>query len=216
MSANKNRRLAGRFKLPENAVRTGRVSTGYLKGERQIRHAEIYDISQGGISFRISANYAPVLGELIAIEFQLPKSGRMAWYAKVVRMEFEFIETRADVYTQVLRIAATFIEMPEFRQKQLGRLIESVSSQILNVKPNERASILTEALTVRRRYDVTVWRFVRPILLIAISLFLGFEFLTYLSTVGSRYMRGSGPPIWADKNHAPFEDVADPIAPDSK
>lgn len=211
MSAQKNdRRTAERYKYSKDTPREGRFSSGYIKGHRRIRNAEIYDISSGGVSFRIDENYAPELGELIAVEFRLPNAGQMAWYAKVVRTELEFIETNTDEFTQVLRIAAVFIELPELRKKQLGRLIDELSDRVRNSDQPSRISILSEALTVRRRHEVTLWRFVRAAFIFVVSIFLAFEFISYMGSIGSRYLRGSGPPIWQHQGHTPFEDVAPP------
>ena len=217
MSAdNSNRRNSERYKLPANQLREGRFSTGYTKGDKRIRKAEIYDISQEGISFRIESNYAPELGEVIAIEFQLPNAGPMAWYAKVVRTELEFIEDRESEHVHVLRIATLFVDLPELRKKQLGKLIDDLSSRLKHADQPAKTSILSEVLTVKRRHEVTVWRYVRIAFIFLVSMFLFYEFTHYMSSVGSRYLRGSGPPIWEHPGHMPFEDVPGPIADPEK
>lgn len=206
----KDRRQTDRYKYPANARKQGRFSFGYKKGYRRIRHAEIYDISREGVSFRIDENYAPELGELIAVEFQLPNAKSMAWYAKVVRAEIEYIEEKKDEFTQVLRIASVFIELPELRKRQLGNLIDDLASRISKSDGSSRISILSQALTVRRRHDVTLWKYARAILIFAVSMFLAFEFISYMSAIGSRYERGSGPAIWQHNGHTPFEDIQTP------
>lgn len=199
-----DRRHADRFKLPDNAPRDGRFSHGYSSGKRRIDKAEIYDVSYAGVAFRISADKAPEIGEMIAVEFRLPNLPQIAWYAQVVRVELEHILTENDQHIPILKIGATFLDLPQLRRKQLESAVEKLLSQV-HVDQTERITILTEALRVRRSHEISYWRFVRAFLILSVSIAIAYLALSYIQGIGSRELRGSGPPAWEHKDRLPYE-----------
>lgn len=52
-----------------------------------ILRARIHDLSTTGLSIVVASGYAPEIGEMLKIEFGLPGSRQVAWFATVVRVE---------------------------------------------------------------------------------------------------------------------------------
>lgn len=205
MSAKKDRRAAERLHYNDSLPRNGRFSFGYNKGHRDIQQTEVYDVSSQSISFRVAEAAAPKIDELIAVEFYLPSHGQIAWYARVVRVELEFIETFRTEQTRVLRIAAVFVNLPEHHQKQLEQVIQEILRKT-HANDEARASLLSDAFTVRRRFEVTAWYHVRTAIILAVSAYIAFQFVMYMQSIGGRNLRGEGPPIWPHRDRAPYED----------
>jgi len=49
--------------------------------------ARVHDLSSTGISFTVDPKEAPASGDMLKIEFGLPGSRQVAWFAEVVRVE---------------------------------------------------------------------------------------------------------------------------------
>lgn len=191
---NLDRRVAERYKLPEDIAKEGRFSRGYPVQPRRVSKAEIYDVSYSGVAFRISADLAPEIGELVAIEFKLPNGPRMAWYAQAMRLEVEHTSQNAD-HPAIIKVGAKFLEIPPLRRKQMERNIDSLLDDVHKDQSN-RVHIFSQAMQVRRSHEITYWRWVRLSLLLAFSVAAALWFVHYMTSIGSTERMINRTPIW--------------------
>lgn len=90
-----------------------------LDSERGQKHkTRIVNLSATGLAFVAIAPEAPSVGEKVKVEFTVPKEGKVAWFARVVRIE-EYYDSRwwdpsdnFETPPEVL-IAVTYEDMPE-------------------------------------------------------------------------------------------------------
>ncbi len=87
--------------------------------------AQIRDLSTTGLSFVVSADEAPLAGEMLKVEFTLPRSPRqlrsrkIAWFASVVRIE------RPNPWEKSLLIVASrFYRLPTGLTTQLKTCLD--------------------------------------------------------------------------------------------
>jgi hypothetical protein len=195
-----DRRVSDRYKLPDDAKRDGRVGRGHPIAH--IHKAEIYDVSYAGIAFRIASDIAPQIGEVVAVEFTLPKYSKMAWYAQVMRVEIDHSLTLPDNMV-VLKAGAKFLELPHARRKLLESHIDDLLSEVHSNLPN-RISILTDSLRVQRSYESGFLKLIRGFIVFVSALIVASWFIHHMSEIGSSKLRTSGPPIWPGyREHAP-------------
>ena len=57
------------------------------KKDPEKHNTTLYNVSETGLAFVAHRDSAPQVGDRIQIEFPVPGSGRVAWWAKVVRLE---------------------------------------------------------------------------------------------------------------------------------
>lgn len=201
MSENRQeRRVAQRYKMPEDQQhRDGRIASGYHGGGRNIRKAEIYDVSHAGVSFRISDLFAPQIGEVVAVEFKIPQAGRtVAWYAQVVRVELEHIDLGEHGHSPMLRVGTQFLNLPQFQKKQLEKMIDGLLEEV-HKNQRQRVSIFSEALKVSRPQEYTHWKYWKLLLLLGVSTLMAYSFVTWMSSIGSRDLRSKNSSIWNQK-----------------
>lgn len=188
-----DRRVAERYRVPDQA-HEGRFSRGYPTHPRRVSKAEIYDVSYSGIAFRISSDLSPEIGELVAIEFQLPGAPRMAWYAQVMRLEIEHTSHDPEHHS-LIKVGAKFMDIPVLRRKQMEKHIDRLLENVHKDQAN-RTTIFSEALKVRRSHEITYWRWIRAALFFIFSLAAAAWFVHYMMSVGSTELRVKKPPIW--------------------
>lgn len=212
MSAQRERRKADRYQIQDESNREGRFATGYRRGLRHIHKAEIFDVSHLGIGFRTSDEDSPKIGDLIAVEFKLPNSPQMAWFARVVRIELDHIEVENTSNKHVLKIGARFVEMPEIQQKKLENSIDHLLDHTHHEDHETRMSNIRQALHIHIPTELPYWNWLKASLLFIFSIILAFYFINYMKSVGGRELRGSGPAIWPHKDKLPYDQS--PWAPD--
>lgn len=194
-----DRRVSDRFKLPDDAQREGRVGRGHPIAH--IHKAEIYDVSYAGIAFRIASDISPQIGEVVAVEFTLPKYSKMAWYAQVMRVEIDHALSSTDL--TVIKAGAKFLELPHSRRKLLEGHIDDLLQEV-SVNQSQRVSILTNALRVQRSYESSFLKLLRGFIVFVACLILASWFINHLSEIGSSELRTNRPPIWPGyKENAP-------------
>lgn len=195
-----DRRISDRFKLPDDAERDGRIGRG--SPMTHIHKAEIYDVSYAGIAFRIASDIAPQIGEVLAVEFTLPRHSKMAWYAQVMRIEIDHSLTLPDNLV-VLKVGAKFLELPTARRKQLEQQIDQLLETVQQNQAH-RVSILTQALRVQRNYEASFLKLVRGFVMFVASVIVATWFVNQMAERGSPALRGLGPKIWPGyTEHAP-------------
>jgi len=110
-----------------------------LDSERGQKHkTRIVNLSSTGLAFVAESPQAPSIGEKVKVEFSVPKEGKVAWFARVVRIE-EYYDSRwwdphdsFESPPEVL-VAVTFEDMPEKHrasiQTGLDRRFDEIRSE---------------------------------------------------------------------------------------
>ncbi|HEX4923594.1 MAG TPA: PilZ domain-containing protein [Bdellovibrionales bacterium] len=77
----------------------------------QIFDTEIVNISETGMAFRVSVEHAPIIGETIKVEFNVPgERYKIAWFANVIWLETPY--NRADRKRERVKAGIQFHEFP--------------------------------------------------------------------------------------------------------
>lgn len=92
----------------------------------QTHQTKIINLSQTGIAFLVETPQSPKIGDLIKIEFAIPASEQVAWWAKVVRIEAasqsrwwdQRDETNSPSHVVV---AVTYVEMPDGHRREIQK-----------------------------------------------------------------------------------------------
>ncbi|NQZ01382.1 MAG: PilZ domain-containing protein [Bdellovibrionales bacterium] len=107
-----------------------------LDSERGKKHStQVANISETGLAFVAKDYEAPSVGEMIKVEFTVPGEGKMAWFARVVRVE-EYYDARwwdpqddFEAPSEVM-VAVTYVDMPVEHKTVINRGLETRFEQI--------------------------------------------------------------------------------------
>ncbi|MEO0337001.1 MAG: PilZ domain-containing protein [Pseudomonadota bacterium] len=102
-----------------------------LDSEKGKKHStQVANLSATGLAFVAKDHEAPNVGEMIKVEFTIPGEGKMAWFARVVRVE-EYYDARwwdptneFDSPSEVM-VAVTYVDMPETHKAVIQRGLET-------------------------------------------------------------------------------------------
>lgn len=126
----------------------------------QYFQTEFLNISETGLAFTCDRRNLPRMGEVIKVEFPIPGHERMAWYARVVRIEertfdeFVYDDEGSEPTSRLPRgfiIAVTFLDLPEGHARSITEGLSRRFAQINNSRQMER---LNQAFTWARHHYV--------------------------------------------------------------
>jgi hypothetical protein len=120
-----------------------------LDSEKGKKHAtQVANISETGLAFVAKDYEAPSIGEMIKVEFTVPGEGKMAWFAKVVRVE-EYYDVRwwdpQDEFESPseVMVAVKYVDMPEKHKAVIHRGLETRFEQIRKARFQQSVRALT-------------------------------------------------------------------------
>ncbi len=114
---------ATRYVLRPQDQKMLRFSHQDEKGAEAIQETTLVDLSKTGLAFLIEREDAPLLGDLIKVEFAIPGGEQMAWWARVVRCEEHtkkiwWMRENPD-FQDLIMIGVQFQNLPQMQQSHI-------------------------------------------------------------------------------------------------
>lgn len=86
--------------------------------------ARMHDLSTTGLSIIVNSNQAPEIGQMLKIEFGLPGSRQVAWFATVVRIERKSEWSPDFGHREYTLVGLRFRQLPSAFTKAIKKSIE--------------------------------------------------------------------------------------------
>lgn len=101
------------------------------------------NLSTSGAAFTTDRSMVPPLGELIKVEFTLPDGEKVAWWARVVRVEELqprgwWSETEVIQALDTVVVGTVFQDLPLGHQKKIFKALESKFAEILKQRHRQQ------------------------------------------------------------------------------
>ena len=111
-------RRAPRYSVGQQDIRHLRLARSNGVTARRLAEAEIVNVSESGLAMRIPLLDAPRIGEYLMLAFTAPGAKRIAWYARVVRMEMPTDRAQWKTYSRTVVMGLEFHRLPsQFRHE---------------------------------------------------------------------------------------------------
>ena len=113
-----------------------RFSSHKDEGASAIQETTLVNLSRTGLAFLVEREFAPLLGDLIKVEFNVPgNEQKVAWWARVVRTE-EYTQNiwwmkEDPKFRDLITIGIHFQELPEGHQSQIQTGIDQRLEQLV-------------------------------------------------------------------------------------
>lgn len=169
----------------------------FNRNSKQTFATEFINVSETGMAFAVEPGAAPRIGEVIKVEFPIPGESRMAWFARVVRVEMNEIESRwydetTDEASSILPpgviVAVRFMNLPEAHQIAIRN---GLKAKIRQLKAQKKLKQLQGSLTLPASENSKLVLYLFLICLLIFGLFMI-----------SRYFErseNSRPVIWGER-----------------
>jgi hypothetical protein len=109
------------------------------------------NVSETGLAFLVDRDCAPHIGEFIKVEFPVPGTGQIAWFARVVRIE-EYHPPRTwhkrlDKEDDEILVAVHFDDLPEGHRKAIRAGLNQKFTEVLKERQKDNFFQLMSFLT---------------------------------------------------------------------
>lgn len=166
----------------------------------QYFQTEFLNISASGLAFTCERRNLPRMGEVIKVEFPIPGHERMAWYARVVRIEerdyeeFVFEDEGGQATRKVPRgfiVAVAFLDLPDGHARGIT---EGLSRRFAEIHHSRQLERLNQVVGWARHHHVKATAY-------AIGIALALLALNALSNYFQE--REDGTVVWGTRQVAP-------------
>lgn len=124
-------------------------------GHKRLSEAEIINVSESGLAFRIPMSVAPRVGEYIMLEFTAPGANKMAWYARVVRVELPSANAQWKTFSNAVLVGLEFHKLPTGFQRELRKGLQIRWKQLEQQTLEERLKFLGQYLVLH--WKTVLW-----------------------------------------------------------
>lgn len=148
------------------------------------------NVSETGLAFLVERDLVPNLGDVIKIEFPVPNSDTIAWFARVIRMEeyerggWRPRHRRSD---EIL-VGVRFLDLPEGHRKHIRKGLEEKFLEAL--KQNRKESLKSFLSYIFNTYSKLIFY--------AVCALATFALLYYLAQPSDNYDAKRGAP-WGER-----------------
>jgi hypothetical protein len=144
---------------------------------------EVVNISESGMAFTIDDSTVPHIGEIIKVEFPVPGEDRVAWFARVVRIEERDYESRwYDEHTQDASsvrpagviVAVKFLDLPEAHRLSIRKGLQSKLGDIKRQKAFR--NLASQFRWIQHHYVQVLFFGITTLLFLGLLYFLSMNF----------------------------------------